>query len=124
MTVVNTDPKCYWLTNYLETLLVQVWYPMTVATQQRVSQERTLAHGSAHGSFHRSAHGSAHSSALLRCARAPSSAHGPFWLRCSLSVRPVPLRSTAPPHPRRAPSAAHRSSEASGDATRSIEAPA
>lgn len=23
MTVVNTDPKCYWLTNYLETLLVQ-----------------------------------------------------------------------------------------------------
>jgi len=35
MTVVNTDPKCYWLTNYLETLLVQVWYPMTVATQSR-----------------------------------------------------------------------------------------
>ena len=24
MTVVNTDPKCYWLSNYLETLLVQV----------------------------------------------------------------------------------------------------
>jgi len=35
MTVVNTDPKCYWLTNYLETLLVQVWYPMTVCTQSR-----------------------------------------------------------------------------------------
>ena len=35
MTVVNTDPKCYWLTNYLETLLVQVWYPMTVATNSR-----------------------------------------------------------------------------------------
>jgi len=35
MTVVNTDPKCFWLTNYLETLLVQVWYPMTVATQSR-----------------------------------------------------------------------------------------
>lgn len=31
-TMVNTDPKCYWLTNYLETLLVEVWYPMTVAT--------------------------------------------------------------------------------------------
>tara|TARA_B100000795_G_scaffold193152_1_gene147517 strand:- start:269 stop:742 length:474 start_codon:yes stop_codon:yes gene_type:complete len=30
MTVVNTDPKCYWLTNYLETLLVQVWYPMAL----------------------------------------------------------------------------------------------
>ncbi|KAK2168323.1 hypothetical protein LSH36_18g10059 [Paralvinella palmiformis] len=31
-TVENTDPQCYWLTNYFETLLVQVWYPMTVAT--------------------------------------------------------------------------------------------
>ena len=28
MTVVNTDPKCYWLTNYLETLLVQA--PLTL----------------------------------------------------------------------------------------------
>jgi len=35
MTVVNTDPKCFWLTNYMETMLVQVWYPMTVATQSR-----------------------------------------------------------------------------------------
>ena len=26
-TMVNTDPKCYWLTNYLETLLVQVGRP-------------------------------------------------------------------------------------------------
>jgi nicotinamide phosphoribosyltransferase len=33
MTVENTDPKCFWLTNYLETLLVQCWYPCTVATQ-------------------------------------------------------------------------------------------
>ena len=35
MTVVNTDPEFYWLTNYLETLLVQTWYPSTVATQSR-----------------------------------------------------------------------------------------
>jgi nicotinamide phosphoribosyltransferase len=35
ITVENTDPKCYWLTNYLETLLVQAWYPITVATQSR-----------------------------------------------------------------------------------------
>ncbi|MDR2642810.1 MAG: nicotinate phosphoribosyltransferase [Planctomycetaceae bacterium] len=35
MTVENTDPACYWLTNYLETLLVQVWYGSTVATQSR-----------------------------------------------------------------------------------------
>lgn len=33
MTVENTDPQCYWLTNFLETLLVNVWYPNVVATQ-------------------------------------------------------------------------------------------
>ena len=55
-TVENTDPKCYWLANYLEvivalklkkkhvssllqTLLVQVWYPMTVATNSRAQKE-------------------------------------------------------------------------------------
>jgi nicotinamide phosphoribosyltransferase len=35
MTVENTDPHAYWLTNYLESLLVQVWYPSTVATHSR-----------------------------------------------------------------------------------------
>lgn len=35
ISIENTDPKCYWLTNYLETLLVQVWYGSTVATQSR-----------------------------------------------------------------------------------------
>src|SRR5688572_26742044 len=35
MTIENTCPQCFWLTNYLETLLVQVWYPFTVATQSR-----------------------------------------------------------------------------------------
>ena len=31
--IVNTDPKCYWLTSYLETALLRaVWYPTTVAT--------------------------------------------------------------------------------------------
>jgi len=34
-TMENTDPKCFWLTNFLETLLVQVWYPTTVATNSR-----------------------------------------------------------------------------------------
>lgn len=33
MTIENTDDDAFWLTNYLETLLVQVWYPCTVATQ-------------------------------------------------------------------------------------------
>jgi len=32
MTVENTDPNVPWLTNFLETLLSQVWYPSTVAT--------------------------------------------------------------------------------------------
>jgi nicotinamide phosphoribosyltransferase len=35
MTIENTDPMCYWLTNFLETLLMQVWYPSTVATLSR-----------------------------------------------------------------------------------------
>ncbi len=32
MTIENTDPECFWLPNFLETLLMQVWYPCTVAT--------------------------------------------------------------------------------------------
>jgi len=32
MTIENTDPEFPWLTNYLETLLLKVWYPVTVAT--------------------------------------------------------------------------------------------
>ncbi|CAG2253016.1 NAMPT [Mytilus edulis] len=43
-TVENTDPKCYWLTNYFETLLVQVWYPMTVATNSRYQKEIIAQH--------------------------------------------------------------------------------
>ena len=42
ITVENTDPKCYWLTNYLETLLVQTWYPTTVATLSRNMKSRIL----------------------------------------------------------------------------------
>lgn len=42
MTIENTDPKCYWLTNYLETLLVQVWYPTTVATVSRYMKQAIL----------------------------------------------------------------------------------
>lgn len=35
--VENTDPKCFWLTTYLETQLLRVWYPSTVATiSQRI----------------------------------------------------------------------------------------
>ncbi len=39
MTVVNTDPELPWVTNYLETLLSQLWYPTTVATQSRAMKD-------------------------------------------------------------------------------------
>ena len=32
MTIENTDPNCYWLTNAMETLLMKIWYPITIAT--------------------------------------------------------------------------------------------
>ena len=35
MTIENTDPNCYWLTNFLETIMMQLWYPITVATLSR-----------------------------------------------------------------------------------------
>ncbi|MFN3405307.1 MAG: nicotinate phosphoribosyltransferase [Cytophagaceae bacterium] len=35
MSIENTDPKCFWLTNFLETLIMQIWYPITVATLSR-----------------------------------------------------------------------------------------
>jgi nicotinamide phosphoribosyltransferase len=33
VSVENTDPRCYWLTSWIETLLMRVWYPITVSTQ-------------------------------------------------------------------------------------------
>lgn len=35
MTVENTDPEVPWLTNYVETMLLQIWYPITVSTLSR-----------------------------------------------------------------------------------------
>ena len=43
MTIRNTDPECFWLTNWLETMLVQVWYPSTVATISRYVKKDILA---------------------------------------------------------------------------------
>lgn len=43
MTIVNTDPRVPWLTNYLETLLMQVWYPTTIATQSRAMKDLIMA---------------------------------------------------------------------------------
>jgi len=39
MTVENTDPQCYWLTNYVETLLVQVWNSIVVCTNSYYSKK-------------------------------------------------------------------------------------
>lgn len=39
MTVENTDPACWWLTNALESYLTHVWYPSTVATLSRHTKE-------------------------------------------------------------------------------------
>src|SRR5262245_42395342 len=43
MTIENTDPVCYWLPNYLETLLLKVWYPITVATLSHSIRQVILA---------------------------------------------------------------------------------
>lgn len=40
LTVVNTDPKCFWLTSYVETALLRaIWYPTTVATISREAKK-------------------------------------------------------------------------------------
>lgn len=44
MTIENTDPNCFWLTNYVESLLLQVWYPTTVATLSHNIKNMLLRH--------------------------------------------------------------------------------
>ncbi|XP_071515274.1 nicotinamide phosphoribosyltransferase-like [Panulirus ornatus] len=38
-TVENTDPAVPWITNFFETVLVQTWYPTTVATSSRIHKQ-------------------------------------------------------------------------------------
>ncbi len=53
MTVHETDSKCYWLTNHVESLLTHIWSPSTVATLSRDAKTKLrkmlLATGSADG---------------------------------------------------------------------------
>lgn len=42
MTIENTDPEFPWITNFLETLLVQMWYPITVCTLSREMKKLIL----------------------------------------------------------------------------------
>lgn len=44
MTVENTDPACYWLTSYVETALMRVWYPITVASQSYFIKKLILSY--------------------------------------------------------------------------------
>jgi nicotinamide phosphoribosyltransferase len=39
VTIENTDPEFYWITNWAETLLLQIWYPITVATLSRAIKQ-------------------------------------------------------------------------------------
>ncbi len=56
VTVVNTDPEVPFITNFLETLLVQVWYPITVATMsyhiKQLIQEYAFMAGETVSPFH------------------------------------------------------------------------
>lgn len=43
VSIVNTDPKCFWLTSFLETALLRaIWYPTTVATNSYESKQIIL----------------------------------------------------------------------------------
>lgn len=39
LTIESTDEACPWIANYLETLLVQVWYGTTIATNSRAMKQ-------------------------------------------------------------------------------------
>lgn len=44
LTIENTDPNCAWLVGYLETLLLKIWYPITVASKSRAVKQMLLKH--------------------------------------------------------------------------------
>lgn len=45
LTIINTDPRFFWLVNYLETLMsCTLWLPMTSATTSRLFKKQLYAH--------------------------------------------------------------------------------
>ncbi|MDL1896745.1 nicotinate phosphoribosyltransferase [Anaerolineae bacterium CFX7] len=42
-TIESTDPRVYWVVGWLETQLMRVWYPITVATQSYFIKQEILA---------------------------------------------------------------------------------
>lgn len=50
LTIVNTLPEFFWITNYLETLMsATLWLPMTSATSARLYKKRLLQHATKTG---------------------------------------------------------------------------
>ena len=104
---MDDSQACYWLTNYMETLLVQVWHPMTVATnsreQKKVIANELTATGSdlaglafkLHGAPPNTRAASRPSSASLLCSLADAG-----WRRWQISASVV-----SPPWSRRPPAA-------------------
>lgn len=39
LTIECADPECFWIVSWLETLLVRLWYPSTIATTSRESKK-------------------------------------------------------------------------------------
>lgn len=39
LTIESTDPECFWVVSHLETQLVRLWYPSTIATTSRESKK-------------------------------------------------------------------------------------
>lgn len=46
MTVESTDPKVPWVAGWLETILMKVWYPTTIATKSHYVMQMLLKYGS------------------------------------------------------------------------------
>jgi nicotinamide phosphoribosyltransferase len=44
LTIENTDPNCAWLVGYLETLLLKIWYPCTVASKSYAVRQMLEKH--------------------------------------------------------------------------------
>ncbi len=44
LTIENTDPNCAWLVGYLETLLLKIWYPITIASKSLAVREMLEHH--------------------------------------------------------------------------------
>jgi nicotinamide phosphoribosyltransferase len=44
LTIENTDPNCAWLVGYLETLILKLWYPVTIASKSLAVKEILLKH--------------------------------------------------------------------------------